>query len=154
MDNPDRLRWLRRFIHGACVVLVLAIGTTWLGATYDFPVDAAVVAGMSEPQCAFVRALPAGGRLAAPLPDGDVCLPFFLYRASYANAADDAHAYRTWILQERLGEFWQLIGYVLALWFVAMCGIAMGALVVGRLVRRLRHARPPDAKHATSPSHD
>lgn len=157
MDNPERPRrprWSSRCIHGACVATMLAIGTTWLGAAYDFPVDAAVVAGMNAPQCASVRALPAGARLAAPMPDSDVCLPFFLYRASYTNAADDAHAYRTWILQQRLGEFWQLIGYVLALWFVALCGVAIGAMVVGRLVRRLRHEQPPHAKHLGSASHD
>lgn len=160
MDNPERSRrprrprWLSRCFHVACVALMLAIGMTWLGAAYDFPVDAAVVAGMNAPQCASVRALAAGARLAAPMSDSDACLPFYLYRASYTNAADDAHGYRTWVLQQRLGEFWQLIGYMLALWFVALSCVAIGAMVVGRLVRRLRHAQPPHAKHLTHASHD
>jgi hypothetical protein len=153
MDNParpHRSRWLRRCIHGACMGLILAIGVTWLGAICDFPVDAAVVAGMNAPECASVRAMPAGLRLAASLPDSDLCLPFFVYRASFPNAADDAQSYQTWVLQQRVGEFWQLIGYVLVLWFVVLCGIALGTMAVRRWVRRLRQERQANAKHLNS----
>jgi hypothetical protein len=141
MGNPGRpflQRYLSRLAHGAGVCLLLALGTTWLGASYDFPVDAGVVAGMNAPECASVRALPAGSRLAAALPDSDICLPFFMYRASFPNAANDAQSYQTWVLQQRVGEFWQLIGYVLVLWAVGLCAIALGAVAVARLVRRLR----------------
>lgn len=144
MDNTTRLRryrWMNQFIRGACCCLVLAIGTTWLGATYDFPVDAGVVTGMNAPECAPVRDLLAGSLLADALPDSDICRSFFLYRTSFPNAADDAASYRTWVMHERVGEFWQLIGYVLALWFIAMCGIAFAIVVVRRLVRRLRRVR-------------
>jgi hypothetical protein len=153
MDNPacpHRPRWSRRCIHGACVGVMLAIGVIWLGATYDFPVDAAVAAGMNAPECASVRASPAGLRLAAPLPDSDVCLPFFIYRASFSNAADNAQSYQTWVLHQRVGEFWQLIGYVLVLWFVALCVITLGTMTIRRLMRRLRHHRRVAAKRLNS----
>ncbi|WP_043285458.1 hypothetical protein [Paraburkholderia oxyphila] len=146
MDNPDpphRTRWWWRCVRGAAMGLMLASLTTWLGAIYDYPVDAAVVAGMNAPECASVRALPAGSRLAASLPDSDSCLPFFLYRASFPNAADNAKSYQSWILQQRVGEFWQLIGYVLIVWFVALGGIAMATAGVKRLVRRRR--QPPSS---------
>jgi hypothetical protein len=148
--RPHRPRWLRRCIHGALMGLILAIGMTWLGAICDFPVDAAIVAAMNAPECASVRAVPAGSRLAAALPDSDICLPFFIYRASFPNAADDAQSYQTWVLQQRVGEFWQLIGYVLVLWAVVLCGIALGTLAVRRLVRHLRHERRDHAKRRTS----
>ncbi|SDD72680.1 hypothetical protein [Paraburkholderia lycopersici] len=118
--------------------LMLAIGTTWLGAIYDFPVDAGVMAGMNAPECSRVRALPAGSRLAAALPDSDSCFAFFMYRTSFPNAADDVASYRTWVQQQRVSEFWQLFGYVLALWFVLLCIVAIGAVAVRGLVRRLR----------------
>jgi len=136
-------RWLSRCFRGACIGLVLAIGTTWLGVSYDFPTDAAILSGMNAPECASVRAVPAGSRLAAPLPDSDLCLSFFLYRVSFANAADDAQSYRTWVLEQRVGEFWQLIGYVLILWFAALCCIALVAAAVKRLIRSLRHEHRP-----------
>lgn len=151
--RPRRRRWLSRCIQGACMGLMLAIGTTWLGVSYDFPSDLAVVAGMNAPECASVRALPAGSRLAAPLPDSDVCLSFFVYRVSFPNAADDAQSYRTWVLQQRIGEFWQLIGYVLVLWFVALCAIALATVAVRRLARCLRHEpheHQPDSHDLTS----
>ncbi|WP_343676641.1 hypothetical protein [Paraburkholderia heleia] len=131
------------------MALMLAIGTTWLGVSYDFPRDAAVVTGMNAPECASVRVLPAGSRLAASLPDSDVCLPFFMYRTSFPNAADDAQSYQTWVMQQRVGEFWQLIGYVLVLWLVALSSIALGAVAARRLVRCLRHDRQSDPKRPT-----
>ncbi|ACC76047.1 hypothetical protein PPMP20_18410 [Paraburkholderia phymatum] len=139
--RPVRHRWrnwLRRCVHGACVCLILAIGTTWLGAIYDFPVDAGVVAGMNAPECAAVRALPAGSRLAAALPESDRCLAFFMYRTSFSNAADDAASYQTWVLQRRVGEFWRLIGYVLMLWLVMLCIVAIIAAAIKALVLGIR----------------
>ena len=146
--RPDRHRWLRRCIHGARACLMLAIGTTWLGAIYDLPLDAGVVAGMNAPECAPVRALPAGSRLDAALPESDRCLAFFMYRTSFPNAADDAASYQTWVLQQRVGEFWQLIGYVLVLWFVMLCIVAIAVAAIKALVRRMRDTSSASADAA------
>ena len=154
MKIRGRLHWPRRLsrcIRGACAVLMLATGATWLGAIYDFRVDPAVVAGMNARECASVRALPAGSRLAAALPDSDVCLPFFMYRVTFPDAANDAKSYQMWVLQQRVGEFWQLIGYVLVLCFVVLGGIALATMAVTRLVRRLRHGSSAGAD--TAPPH-
>lgn len=143
MNNPLRLprrRWLNRCVRGACLCLALAVVTTWLGATYDFPIDAAVVADMNAPECEPVRALQANSLLVSALPDSNACWPLFLYRASFPNAANDAASYRAWVLHQRVGEFWQLIGYVLVLWLIVLCGIVLVAVVVKRLVRRLHRA--------------
>ena len=117
---------------------MLATGTTWLGAIYDFPINAGVVAGMNAPECASIRALPAGARLAAALPESDRCLALFMYRTSFPNAADDAASYQAWVLQRRVIEFRQLIGYVLGLWFVVLCIVAIAAAAIKALVRRVR----------------
>ncbi|CAM2184795.1 Transmembrane protein [Paraburkholderia sacchari] len=157
MDKAGRLhrhRWPMRCFRGACICLMLAIGTTWLGAIHDFPVDANVVAGMALPECATVRAIPAGSRLAAALPDSDRCIAFFMYRTSFPNAADDAASYQTWVMQQRVGEFWQLIGYVLALWFVLLCIVAIAAATVKALVRRLRHTFPANTDPASGEGRD
>ena len=149
--RPLRRRWLRRYIRGACIGLMFAIGTTWLGTIYDFPVDAGIVAGMNAPECAPVRALPAGSRLAAALPDSDRCLAFFIYRVSFPDAADNAVSYQAWVLQQRVGEFWQLIGYVLVLWFVVLCVVAIAVAGMTRLVRRLRRRISSAGTDATPP---
>ncbi|MFX1674899.1 hypothetical protein PWR63_22055 [Paraburkholderia sp. A2WS-5] len=101
---------------------------------------------MNAPECAPVRALPAGSRLDVALPDSDHCFAFFMYRTSYPNAADDVASYQTWVLQQRVGEFWQLFGYVLVLWFVLLCIVAIGALAIKGLVRRLRHTSSASAE--------
>lgn len=136
--RPYRYRWIRRCVQGACACLMLATGTTWLGAIYDFPINAGVLAGMNAPECAPIRALPAGSRLAGTLPDNDRCLALFMYRASFPNAADDAASYQAWVLQRRVSEFWQLIGYVLGLWIVVLCIVAIAAAAIKALVRRVR----------------
>ena len=143
--RPHRSHWPGRCFRGAFICLLLAVGATWIGTSYDFPVDTRIVAGMNAPECAPVRALPAGSRLAAALPDSDRCIAFFMYRTSFPNAANDAASYRTWVMQQRVGEFWQLFGYVLILWFAILCIVAISAATVKGLVRRLRHAMPTDA---------
>ncbi|MEI6003381.1 hypothetical protein H3V53_41810 [Paraburkholderia bengalensis] len=153
MDNaarPYRHRWLRRYVQGVCACLMLAIGTTWLGAIYDYPLNAGVVAGMNAPECASVRALPAGARLAAALPESDRCLALFMYRTSFPNAADDAASYQAWVLQQRVSEFWKLIGYVLVLWFVVLCILAIAASLIKALVRHIRHPSAPPSADAPS----
>ncbi|MEM5372753.1 hypothetical protein V4C53_43030 [Paraburkholderia azotifigens] len=145
--RPDWHRWVSRCIRVACVSTILAIGTTWLGVIYDFSLDSSVVTGMNAPECAPVRALPAGSQLAAALPQSDRCLAFFMYRVSFPDAADDAASYETWVLQRRVSEFWQLIRYVLAMWFVILCICATAAVALKALVRRMRHlsAHPDSA---------
>ncbi|WP_225034131.1 hypothetical protein [Paraburkholderia sp. XV] len=138
--RPDWHRWLSRCIYVVCASATLAIATTWLGAIFDFPVDFGVVAGMKAPECAPVRASPAGSQLAAALPESDRCLAFFMYRASFPDAADDAASYQTWVLQRRVAEFWQLIGYVLVLWFVILCVSATAALAIRARIRRMRRS--------------
>ncbi|MEM5371414.1 hypothetical protein V4C53_36015 [Paraburkholderia azotifigens] len=126
---------------------MLAIGTTWLGVMHEFPLDSGVLAGMNASECAPVRALPAGSQLAAALPKSDRCLSFFMYRVSFPDAAEDAASYQTWVLQRRVSEFWQLIGYVLAMCFVILCICAAAAVAVKALVRHMRHlsAHPDSA---------
>lgn len=141
MDDGLRIhphRWLSRCLQGACISLMLAAATTWLGASYDFPVDEAVVAGMGAPECASVRTLPAGSFLIAALPENGRCWPFFLYRASFADAPSDAASYEAWTLHQRAAEFWQLIGYVLALWWGALSIVGLSILVVRKLILRVR----------------
>lgn len=133
---PRPHRWTKRLsrcLRAACVGLLLAVGTTWLGASYDFPIDPAVAAGMAAPECAAVRHLPPHSLLVAALPDSEDCWPLFLYRTSFPDAPANAAAYEAWTLHQRVGEFWQLIGYVLVLWF-AFLGVV--ALVVAG-VRKL-----------------
>lgn len=141
MDNRFRIRahhWLGRCVRGACVGLMLAAGTTWLGVRYDFPVDEAVVAGMDAPECASVRTLPSGSLLVVALPENHRCWPFFLYRMSFADAPSDAASYEAWTLHQRVAEFWRLIGYVLALWWAALGAAALIVLAVRKLILHVR----------------
>ncbi|WP_175948318.1 hypothetical protein [Burkholderia pyrrocinia] len=115
---------LRFLLGGIGLCLLLSSATTWIGAIYDHQVSAGVVAGMSASECARVGVRPPGSLLTPPLPEHDICLPLFVYRASYPDAASDAASYRTWILQQRVGEFWHLFGYVLVLWATVLLLVA------------------------------
>lgn len=75
-----RRRRLTRWIQALALSALLAIGVTWIGAAVDHPVERAIVDGMAAPECAQVRAMPAGSLLSARQPDSAVCRSFFLYR--------------------------------------------------------------------------
>ncbi|WP_114811632.1 hypothetical protein [Paraburkholderia kururiensis] len=141
-SGARRRRRTARWVHALVSSFALAIAVTWLGATYDHPVDAAIVAGMNAPECASVGAIPAGSLLAAREPESAVCRSFFLYRVSFADAAHDAPSYQARVLQQRVDEFWLLVGYVLALWFVVVCLIAGAALVLRKIVRHMNLHHP------------
>ncbi|MFP4894919.1 hypothetical protein [Paraburkholderia sp. EG304] len=126
---PQRRRYTRWYAASLSTLVVTAI--TWLSAIVDLPIDDAIVAGMTAPQCARVGSMPSGSVLLAALPDDAICRSFFLYRATTQNAAMDAPSYTNMIMQERVGEFWKMIGYVLLLWLLA------SATVVG-LARQLK----------------
>lgn len=129
---------MRRCLEAFGLCLVLSVITTWGGALYDNPLSAAVVDGMNARECASVSSAPRSSILTASIPDDDICLPCFIYRVSYQDAASNEHAYRAWVLERRVAEFWQLIGYVLLLWAMAMGGIGLVAWIVIRLVRHCR----------------
>ncbi len=101
----------------------MAIAITWTGVVYDYPVNAAIAAGMTAPECADVRRMPAGSLLTAAPPESDICRSFFLYRTALPDAADDLHSYVRSIREDRVNEFRLLIGYVWLLSF-AVVGIA------------------------------
>lgn len=142
-----RRRRLTRWIQALALSALLAIGVTWIGAAVDHPVERAIVDGMAAPECAQVRAMPAGSLLSARQPDSAVCRSFFLYRAAYVDAASNAPGYSAAVMRARVDEFWQLVGYVLALWFVFVC-VVVGIVVV---VRRLfeQHA---GGHHGSTPT--
>ncbi|WP_230942796.1 hypothetical protein [Burkholderia cepacia] len=129
---------MRRWLGAIGLCVLLSSATTWLGAIHDHPVSTGVLAGMTAPECGRVSARPAGSLLTAPIPEHDVCLPLFVYRASYPDAASDVASYRTWILQQRVGEFWQLFGYVLLLW-AAILGLVAGPIWIFRWRAGYRH---------------
>ncbi|WP_017776096.1 hypothetical protein [Paraburkholderia kururiensis] len=137
-----RHRRATRWFHALVLSFAFATAVTWLGATYDHPVDAAIVAGMNAPECASVQAIPAGSLFASREPENAVCRSFFRYRVSFADAAHDAPSYQARVLQQRVEEFWLLIGYVLALWFVVVCLIAAAALVLRKIVRHTNLHHP------------
>ncbi len=60
-------------------------------------------------------------------------MPLFVYRASYADAASNVVSYRAWILEQRVAEFWRLIGYVLLLSAAISAVVAVSTLIVRRL---------------------
>jgi hypothetical protein len=133
-----RHRWWAISIQAAILSVILAIGVTWAGSTYDHPVDRSILAGMAAPECAEVRAMRAGSLLLAIQPDSDVCRSFFLYRTTLPDAADDPRSYKAFIMQDRIGEFRQLVGYVFLLW-LAVTGVAIGVAYVVRFgYRRYR----------------
>jgi hypothetical protein len=82
--------------------LLLAIAATWGAAIHAYPVDKAIVAGMISPECGAVGWIPAGAMLFARLTDSDICRPYFLYRSTQRDAADDAHFYMKPVMQARV----------------------------------------------------
>ncbi|ONB77196.1 hypothetical protein AQ905_22880 [Burkholderia pseudomallei] len=141
-----RRRRLIRWIQALALSALLAIGVTWIGAAVDHPVERAIVDGMAAPECAQVRAMPAGSLLSARQPDSAVCRSFFLYRAAYVDAASNAPGYSAAVMRARVDEFWQLVGYVLALWFVFVC------VVVGIVVVRRRFEQHAGGHHGSTPT--
>ncbi|AOJ06555.1 hypothetical protein [Burkholderia mayonis] len=128
-----RHRRLARWIHAVGLSVLFAIGVAWISAIVDHPVEQAIVDGMTASECAKVRAMPAGSLLSATQPDNAVCRSFFLYRAAYVDAASSAAGYSAAVMRARVDEFWQLVGYVLALWFVFVCIVVAIVLIVRRL---------------------
>jgi len=132
--------WLTRFAQATALSAVLAIGITWAGSIADHPIDTAITAGMTSPACAEVRAMAAGSLLSASLPNNDLCRSFFLYRATFSDATDDAGAYAASVMQDRIDEFRQLIGYVGVLSLVVVWTTLMLA-TAARIAYRRREQR-------------
>lgn len=128
--------WLTRFAQTTALSAVLAIGITWAGSIADHPIDTTIVPGMSSPACAEVRAMAAGSLLSVPLPNNDICRSFLLYRATFPDATDDAAAYAASVVQDRIDEFRQLIGYVAIL----SLAVVWTSLMLGATVR-IAHRR-------------
>lgn len=124
-SRRNRYRWLVVSVNVVILMVIIAIGMTWAGSTYDHPIDRSIVVGMGAPECAEVRAMRAGSLLLARQPDSDICRSFFLYRTTFPDAADDLHSYMASVMQDRIGEFRQLVGYVCLLW-LAVAGVVIG----------------------------
>jgi hypothetical protein len=105
---------------------------TWAGSTYDHPIDRSILAGMEAPECAEVRAMRAGSLLLTGQPDNDVCRSVYLYRTTLHDAADDAPSYTASVMQDRISEFRQLVGYVCVMW-LAVVGVVIGMTYAVRL---------------------
>ncbi|SOE96676.1 hypothetical protein SAMN05414139_09654 [Burkholderia sp. D7] len=131
----NRYPWLCRLAQATALSALLTIGITWAGSIVDHPIDTAITAGMTSPACAEVRAMAAGSLLSASLPNNDVCRSFFLYRATFSDAAADAGAYATSVMQDRIDEFWQLIGYVGVL-SLAVVGTTFALATAARIAYR------------------
>ncbi|PQP10240.1 hypothetical protein C5615_33830 [Burkholderia cepacia] len=125
----------RRWLAGIGLCVLLSSAATWIGAIYDHPISTAIVDGMNTAECAAVGQLRAGSLLTSPIPEHDVCMPLFVYRASYADAASNVTSYRAWILEQRVAEFWRLIGYVLLLSAAISAVVAVSMLIIRRLRR-------------------
>ena len=135
MHDSKHRNWYRvliRLIQAAVLSAILATGVTWGGAIYDHPVDASIMAGMAAPECAIVGAMPAGSVLLAVQPDNDICRSYFLYRTSIPNSTNDANSYMRSVMQDRIDEFRQLIGYV---WL--LCLATVGIIVALAYVIRV-----------------
>ncbi|XUW90472.1 hypothetical protein OH764_26225 [Burkholderia sp. M6-3] len=141
-QNGQVVRWIRI----AVFIALFATCLTWIGSIYDHPIDDSIMTGMKTPECASVYAMPAGSVLSASQPDSDICLSFFLYRTTHSSPAANTDAYVVSIMQGRVAEFWQLIGYVLLLWFVT-CILVGGTVWVVRWF--LKHHR----YHTSRPLH-
>ncbi len=139
--HTERCTLMRCWLGGIGLCLLLSSATTWIGAIHDHPASAGVVAGMNASECGRVSAMPAGSLLTMPLPELDICLPLFVYRASYPDAASDVATYRTWIFEQRVREFWQFFGYVLLLW-ATILGLIVGSILVVRYRAGDRHREP------------
>ena len=136
MTHPTRGRnrhpWWALSVQAAVLSVAIAIGMTWAGSIYDHPIDPSIMAGMAAPECAEVRAMRAGSLLPARQPDSDVCRSFYLYRTTFPDAADDLPSYTASVMQGRISEFRQLVGYVCLIW-LAIVGIAIGVAYAVRL---------------------
>ncbi|KWK49226.1 hypothetical protein WT81_30200 [Burkholderia stagnalis] len=75
-----------------------------------------------------------------------LCQPLFVHRASYPDAACDVASCRTWIIEQRVGEFWQLFGYVLLL-RAAIVGLVVGPLLLIRHLARHLHRGSRSGTH-------
>jgi hypothetical protein len=128
----NRHRWWVVPLQAAVLSVIIAIGMTWAGSTYDHPVNRSIMAGMAAPECAEVRAMRAGSLLLARQPDSDVCRSVYLYRTTFPDAADDAHSYTASVMQDRISEFRQLVGYVCLMW-LAVAGVVIGVTYAVRL---------------------
>lgn len=122
--------------------LLCAIAATWFVAIHDHPLDEAIVAGMTSPECAGISRIPAGSVLFAALPDGDICRSYFLYRSTQPYAANDLNSYGKLVMQARVAEFWKLMAYVLVLWALGVALVIGGALMVRRFFTRDLHHNP------------
>ncbi|AOL05548.1 hypothetical protein WI95_09940 [Burkholderia contaminans] len=136
--QTERFPLMRCWFGGIGLCLLLTSATAWIDAIFDHPVSAGVVAGMNASECGRVGARPAGSLLTTPLPKYDICLPLFVYRASYSDAASDVASYRTWIFEQRVREFWQLFGYVLLFW-ATILGLLVGPILFIRHRVRYHH---------------
>ena len=116
--------------------LLLAMAATWFAAIHDYPVDEAIVAGMTSPECRAISRIPAGSVLFATLPDSDICRSYFLYRSTQPYAANDAPSYVNLVMQSRVAEFWRLIVYVLMLWVFAIAVVLGGVCMIRRFFTR------------------
>lgn len=154
MGEPTRYRWLMRSIQAFVLSVLMAIAITWTGVVYDHPVNAAITAGMTAPECADVRRMPAGSLLMVAPPESDICRSFFLYRTALPDAADDVRSYVRSVKDERVDEFRLLIGYVWVLSF-ATVGIAfmIGSGVHAAYARYRRGRRQPE-RQRSNPQHD
>jgi hypothetical protein len=128
--------WLIRFAQATALGAVLAIGITWADSIADHPIDTAITAGMTSPACAEVRTMAAGSLLSASLPNNDICRSFFLYRATFSDATDDAGAYAASVMQDRIEEFRHLIGYVAVLSLVVVWTTIMVATAASTAYHR------------------
>jgi hypothetical protein len=148
ISKRDPHPWLIRFAQATALSAVLAIGITWAGSIADHPVDAAIMAGMTSPACAEVRARAAGSLLSAPLPNNDICRSFFLYHATFPDATDDAGAYAASVMQDRIDEFRELIGYVAVLSLVVVWTIFMLATAASIAYRRKEQCVAQRQRHS------
>jgi len=128
--NPHR--WWVTLVQAAVLSILIAIGMTWAGSTYDHPIEGSIMAGMAAPECAEVRAMRAGALLLSRQPENEVCRSFYLYRTTFPDAADDPPSYMASVMQDRISEFRQLVGYVCLLW-LALAGVVIGGTCVVRL---------------------
>lgn len=140
-------RWIHRLINLALLSALFAICLTWLGSIYDHPIDDSIMTGMKSPECRSVYSMQAGSLLSASQPDNDICFSFFLYRTTHSSGVANADAYVMSVMQERVAEFWQLIGYVLCLWFVT-------CIVVGAAVWAVRWILKRHRSHASHALHN
>ena len=125
MHDMKHRNWYRvsiRLIQATVLSAILATGVTSGGAIYDHPIDASITAGMAAPECAVVRAMPAGSVLLAVQPDHDICRSYFLYRTASPNSTNDANSYMASVMQDRIDEFWQLFGYV---WLLCLATVGI-----------------------------